>query len=88
MQGVPTSPVKKRGWRRLWLWLLLIEVLLFSGPVLLVQLLISNYERQGRPVPDHFPFVAWMIGVGLLLFVALLVLDLWFRLRPRIRSKN
>jgi hypothetical protein len=67
--------------RRLWLILLLLEFLLFSGPFVLPLLQIAWCERHGVPVPERFPYVAWMLGAGVALLAAVAVMDVARRLR-------
>ena len=61
--------------------LVLLEFLLFSGPVALPMLHVAWCERQGLPAPARFPYVAWMLGAGVALLAAIVVLDLVRRLR-------
>ena len=74
--------------RRLWALLFLFEFLFFSGPFLLPTLHAAWCEAHGVPVPARFPYVAWLLGAGVVLLAALLVYDIARRLRkaaPRSR---
>jgi lipid-A-disaccharide synthase-like uncharacterized protein len=71
----------RRQRRRLWLVLVLLEFLLFSGPFVLPMLHVAWCERHGLPAPARFPYVAWMLGAGVALLAAIVVLDLVRRLR-------
>ena len=68
--------------------LLLLEFLFFSGPFGLPMLQIAWCEAHGLPVPARFPYVAWMLALGVALLAGALVYDIAWRLRrgrPRSR---
>ena len=71
----------RRQRRRLWLAFLLLEFLLFSGPFLLPMLHVAWCERHGLPAPEHFAYVAWLLGAGVTLLAGMLVLDVVRRMR-------
>ena len=74
-------PERRR--RRLWLALLLLESCFFSGPFLLPLLHVAWCESHGLPVPARFPYVAWLLGAGVVLLAGGLVYDSALRLRRR-----
>ena len=69
---------------RLWLLVALLEFLFFSGPFVLPMLHIAWCEAHGLPVPARFPYVAWLLGLGVLLLAGMLVYDIARRLRARV----
>ena len=80
------GPANAPRWR-LWLTVLLLEFLFFSGPFFLPMLQIAWCEAHGRPVPARFPYVAWLLGLGVVLLAGLLVYDIARRLRAVFRSR-
>ena len=79
-------PAAVARWR-LWLVVVLLEFLFFSGPFFLPMLHIAWCEAHGLPVPARFPYVAWLLGLGVVLLVAMLVYDSARRLRGVFRSR-
>ena len=69
--------------RRTWIGLLAIEVLLFSGPVLVPQLHVAICERLGLPLPTRFVYVPWMLAAGALVLVGWFAHDLFRAPRAR-----
>ena len=67
--------------RRLWATMFLLEFLFFSGPFVLPMLQIAWCEAHGLPVPDRFPYVGWLLGLGVALLAAMLVYDIARRVR-------
>ena len=72
--------------RRPWLAVLLLEVCFFSGPFLLPLIQVAWCEAHGLPVPARFPYVAWLLGAGVLLLAAGVAYDIARRLRRAFRS--
>lgn len=67
--------------RRGFLLFLAIEFLLFTGPFVLPMLQIAWAESQGKPEPQRFAYVPWMMGAGLVLLMAFLA---WWVVRSLI----
>ena len=59
----------------------LFEFLLFSGPFCLPMLQVAWCEAHGLPVPDRFPYVGWLLGLGVALLAGMLVYDIARRVR-------
>ena len=59
----------------------LFEFLFFSGPFVLPMLHIAWCEAHGRPVPERFPYVAWLLGLGVVLLAGGVVYDVASRVR-------
>lgn len=50
--------------------MLALEFLLFSGPFFLPMLHIAAAQAMGRPVPQRFAYVPWLMGGGVALLLA------------------
>jgi hypothetical protein len=57
--------------------LIIADALLITMPLIVVEVLTSYYQSNGMPLPHSWWFVPYSMGLGLLIFLSLIALDVW-----------
>ena len=74
--------------KRLWRLLILLELLLMTGPFLIAQLHVAYCDWRGLPAPERFWYMPLMMGTGFLLLAALALRELFLKLKRLISREH
>lgn len=67
--------------RKIIVLFLLADALLITLPLIATELLRHYYEANAMPIPTHWWFVPYSMGLGLVILLGMLALDIWHSAR-------